>query len=129
MVLLQARELDDPAGLFEKTEYLLREWVNIYHSREAYKYRYEEEFRHFVGLLNRHGILKTDDMITKFIKMSTQMCVDLCYAALAEQNNAPTLVRRKSNLKSKSCHQFVKRFVGFRFEPSVFTLSTHLFVC
>ena len=46
----------------------------------------------FVGLLNRHGILKTDDMITKFIKMSTQMCVDLCYAALAEQNNAPTLV-------------------------------------
>ena len=94
MVPLQARELDDPAGLFEKTEYLLREWVNIYHSREAYKYRYEEEFRHFVGLLNRHGILKTDDMITKFIKMSTQMCVDLCYAALAEQNNAPTLVRR-----------------------------------
>ena len=91
----QAREIDDPPGLLEKTEYLLREWVNIYHSREAYKYRYEDEFRMFVGLLNRHGILKTDDMITKFIKMSTQMCVDLCYAALAEQNNAPTLVSQR----------------------------------
>lgn len=28
----QAREYDDPPGLHEKTEYLLREWVNIYHS-------------------------------------------------------------------------------------------------
>lgn len=28
----QAREYDDPPGLREKTEYLLREWVNKYHS-------------------------------------------------------------------------------------------------
>ena len=27
--------------------------------------------------------------------MSTQMCVDLCYRALSEQNNAPSLVRAK----------------------------------
>ena len=31
----QAREFDDPAGLHEKTEYLLREWVNMYHSPAA----------------------------------------------------------------------------------------------
>ena len=31
----QARELDDPPGLHEKTEYLLREWVNMYHSPGA----------------------------------------------------------------------------------------------
>ena len=29
---VQAREYDDPQGLHEKTEVLLREWVNIYHS-------------------------------------------------------------------------------------------------
>jgi CCR4-NOT transcription complex subunit 1 len=33
--ILQAREFDDPQGLLEKTEYLLREWVSIYHSPTA----------------------------------------------------------------------------------------------
>lgn len=33
--LSQARELDDPPGLHEKTESLLREWVNMYHSPAA----------------------------------------------------------------------------------------------
>lgn len=33
--ITQAREFDDPAGLHEKTEYLLREWVNMYHSPQA----------------------------------------------------------------------------------------------
>ena len=28
----QAKELDDPQGLHEKTEYLLREWVQMYHN-------------------------------------------------------------------------------------------------
>jgi CCR4-NOT transcription complex subunit 1 len=31
----QAREFDDPPGLHEKTEYLLREWVTMYHSPAA----------------------------------------------------------------------------------------------
>ncbi len=31
----QAREFDDPPGLHEKTEYLLREWVNMFHSPAA----------------------------------------------------------------------------------------------
>ena len=35
VVLSQAREFDDPQGLHEKTEYLLREWVNMYHSPQA----------------------------------------------------------------------------------------------
>ena len=39
----------------------------------------------FVQLMNQHGILKTDDLITRFFRMSTQMCVDLCYRALSEQ--------------------------------------------
>jgi CCR4-NOT transcription complex subunit 1 len=33
----QAREFEDPPGLLEKTEFLLREWVNAYHSRDAGK--------------------------------------------------------------------------------------------
>ena len=33
--ITQAREFDDPPGLHEKTENLLREWVNMYHSPQA----------------------------------------------------------------------------------------------
>lgn len=45
--------------------------------------------------MNGHGILKTDDLITRFFRLSTQMCVDLCYRILAETPNTPTLVRTK----------------------------------
>ena len=80
----QARELHDPPGLLEKTECLLREWVNMYHSHAAGKDS-TKAFTIFVQQMNLHGLLKTDDL----------MCVDLCYRALAEQNNSPTLVRAK----------------------------------
>merc|ERR1719187_399950 len=33
----QAREFEDPPGLLEKTEFLLRDWVNMYHSPSAGK--------------------------------------------------------------------------------------------
>lgn len=34
--IIQARDIDgDPPGLHEKAEYLLREWVNMYHSPAA----------------------------------------------------------------------------------------------
>ena len=76
--IAQAKEFEDPPGLLEKTEYLLREWVNAYHSRDAGKDS-RQAFIVFVQLMNQHGILKTDDLITRFFRMSTQMCVDLCY--------------------------------------------------
>ena len=98
--IAQAKEFEDPPGLLEKTEYLLREWVNAYHSRDAGKEKVKklqkgpdsstilffivgkdsrQAFIVFVQLMNQHGILKTDDLITRFFRMSTQMCVDLCY--------------------------------------------------
>ena len=89
--IAQAREFDDPHGLLEKTEFLLRDWVNMYHSPSAGKDS-TKAFTIFVQQMNMHGLLKTDDLITRFFRMSTQMCVDLCYRALAEQNSNQTLV-------------------------------------
>ena len=66
----------------------------MYHSPAAGKDS-TKAFTIFVQQMNLHGLLKTDDLITRFFRMSTQMCVDLCYRALAEQNNSPTLVRAK----------------------------------
>lgn len=91
---LQARDFDDPPGLMEKTEYLLREWVSMHHN-PTHARDPTKAFGMFVHQMNIHGILKTDDLITRFFKLSTQMCVDLCYRALAETNAAPSVVRAK----------------------------------
>ncbi len=45
--------------------------------------------------MHQQGILKTDDLITRFFRLCTEMCVDLCYRALAEQTHSPTLIRAK----------------------------------
>ena len=93
--IAQASEFDDPPGLHEKTEYLLREWVNMFHSPVAGKDS-NTAFSTFVTQMHQHGILKTDDLITRFFRLCTEMCVDLCYRALSEQNNyTPTIVRAK----------------------------------
>ena len=66
----------------------------MYHSPSAGKDS-TKAFIIFVQQMNLHGLLKTDDLITRFFRMSTQTCMDLYYRALAEQNNNPTLARAK----------------------------------
>ncbi|CAH1270308.1 CNOT1 [Branchiostoma lanceolatum] len=90
----QAREYDDPPGLHEKSEYLLREWVNMYHSPAAGRDS-SKAFQVFVQQMHQQGILKTDDLITRFFRLCTEMCVDLCYRALSEASHNPTLLRAK----------------------------------
>ncbi|XP_021921568.1 CCR4-NOT transcription complex subunit 1 isoform X2 [Zootermopsis nevadensis] len=96
---VRARDFDDPPGLLEKTEFLLREWISIHYSATAGRDP-TRAFSIFVQqvwpiAMNGHGILKTDDLITRFFRLSTQMCVDLCYRFLAEPASTPTLIRTK----------------------------------
>ncbi|XP_076878145.1 CCR4-NOT transcription complex subunit 1 isoform X4 [Brachyhypopomus gauderio] len=84
----QASEYDDPAGLREKAEYLLREWVNLYHSAAAGRDS-TKAFSAFVGQMHQQGILKTDDLITRFFRLCTEMCVEISYRAQAEQQHNP----------------------------------------
>uniref|UniRef100_A0A4W3H1Q2 CCR4-NOT transcription complex subunit 1-like n=1 Tax=Callorhinchus milii TaxID=7868 RepID=A0A4W3H1Q2_CALMI len=91
----QASEYDDPPGLREKAEYLLREWVNLYHSAAAGRDS-TKAFSAFVGQVRIHlamhqqGILKTDDLITRFFRLCTEMCVEISYRAQQEQQHNPT---------------------------------------
>lgn len=82
--LLQQRETPegDPPGLVERTEKLLREWVSIHQSGQIVKM-----FPIFVQQMTAHGILKTDDLVTRFFRLSTEMCVESCYRLLATQPN------------------------------------------
>lgn len=84
--LVQQRELSDgdPPGLIEKTERLLREWVTIHQTGQSVKM-----FPVFVQQMTAHGILKTDDLVTRFFRLSTEMCVESCYRLLATQQNGP----------------------------------------
>lgn len=60
----QAKDFQDPPALQEKTEVLLREWIQMYHSPTAGQGS-ASAFQHFVKQMNLHGILKTDDLITR----------------------------------------------------------------
>ncbi|XP_063227280.1 CCR4-NOT transcription complex subunit 1 isoform X2 [Bacillus rossius redtenbacheri] len=91
---VRASDFDDPPALVEKTDFLMREWVNLYHSPSAARDQ-TRTFSMFVQQLNQHGILKTDDLITRFFRLSTQMCVDMCYRTMSELSQSHTMVRAK----------------------------------
>lgn len=85
---------EDPPGLHEKVEYLLREWVRLCHQPGAGK-ESEKAFSTFVALLHQQGILRTDDLITRFFRISTELCVEVTYRALGDHPNSPTVARAK----------------------------------
>ncbi|KAJ7383193.1 CCR4-NOT transcription complex subunit 1 [Desmophyllum pertusum] len=85
---------EDPPGLHDKVEYLLREWVRLCHQPGAGK-ESEKAFSTFVALLHQQGILRTDDLITRFFRISTELCVEVTYRALGDHPNSPTMARAK----------------------------------
>lgn len=44
--------------------------------------------------MNCHGILKTDDLITRFFRLSTQMVVELCYRMLPDVTGSTATTAR-----------------------------------
>uniref|UniRef100_A0A4W4EPX1 CCR4-NOT transcription complex subunit 1 n=1 Tax=Electrophorus electricus TaxID=8005 RepID=A0A4W4EPX1_ELEEL len=104
----QASEYDDPPGLREKAEYLLREWVNLYHSAAAGRDS-TKAFSAFVGQMHQQGILKTDDLITRFFRLCTEMCVEISYRAQAEQQHNPAasaaIIRANSSVLDHDVRQ------------------------
>jgi len=83
----------------EKTERLLREWIQMYYSPQ---HDINKFFHAYVGQMNHHGILKTDDSITRFFQHSTELCVDYCFRHLTHTNsNSPTAVLE---IRSKCFH-------------------------
>lgn len=86
------RDYDDPQGFPEKTDFLLRDWVHVCNnnSRDLSK-----AFSLFIHQMNYHGILKTDELITKFFRIATQLCIDMCYRSLSECPNSPNMARSK----------------------------------
>lgn len=86
--ILQVRSNDfnDPL-MAEKVEYLLKDWAgpidnpngNPTQTRDTNSVK---SFSLFVNKLNLYGVLKTDDLITRFFRQATQWCIDLVYRHL-----------------------------------------------
>lgn len=45
--------------------------------------------------MHQQGILKTDDLITRFFRLCTEMCVELTYGTLKSHGANPAMVRAK----------------------------------
>ena len=78
----QARDFDDPAGLKEKSDQLLHDWLQ--HHAILPQKENTKVFQQFVLQMNSQGLFKTDDMITRFFRICTEICVDSCYLLLAK---------------------------------------------
>lgn len=100
---VRANDYDDPPGLVEKAEYLLNDWVTIYHTQSVGRDPIKT-FGMFVSKMNLYGILKTDDLITRFFRQATQICIDLVYKNL----NDPSASRQHTKTK---IFQFIDAFV------------------
>jgi len=78
----QAKEFDDPPGLKEKSEQLLHDWIQ-HHSVLPQKEN-TKAFQQFVLQMNTQGLFKTDEMITRFFRICTELCVESCYFYLGK---------------------------------------------
>ncbi|XP_039763279.1 CCR4-NOT transcription complex subunit 1 isoform X3 [Pararge aegeria] len=104
---VRSREYDDPHGLQEKTENLLREWRNILLSPLT-EIELGQNFNIYVHRMNMNGILKSDDMITRFFRIATQMCIENVYQLLTEDRMNPPPVPPKRDKYYAMCDSFIK---------------------
>lgn len=107
LIVTQSREYDDPPGLQEKTENLLREWRNVLLSPLT-EIEIGQNFNIYVHRMNMNGILKSDDMITRFFRIATQMCVESVYQLLNEDRMNPPPVPPKREKYYAMCDSFIK---------------------
>jgi CCR4-NOT transcription complex subunit 1 len=95
--MLQARvpvDVHDPPGFADKTEYLLKDWITIYHTQSVGRDPIKS-FGMFVNKMNIYGILKGDEALTLFFRHATQLCIDLTYRNLNDPGMTPTVAKAK----------------------------------
>lgn len=92
----QVRSIDfnDPI-MAEKVEFLLKDWADNYAESACDKSdaMVNKLFTSFVNKLNLYGVLKTDELITRFFSIATQWCIELNHnlhdpTATIQQNKA-----------------------------------------
>jgi CCR4-NOT transcription complex subunit 1 len=88
-----ANHADSDSDFLEKTERLLREWIQVFYSPN---HDINKFFTVYVQQMNMHGILKTDDSITRFFQHSTELCVDFCFRLLTQHPSPQNVLETRT---------------------------------
>ncbi|VDN52522.1 unnamed protein product [Dracunculus medinensis] len=82
--------------LQSKAEFILREWIQMCYSSITVR-EPQQVLAQIVHIMHEHGVLSTDEMITKFFRICTEMCVDVSYRLLKSEaaTTQPTIVRQR----------------------------------
>ncbi|CAH0545815.1 unnamed protein product [Brassicogethes aeneus] len=122
---VRAPSYEDPPGLVEKTDFLLRDWITIYSSQHQGRDS-TKAFSMFVHQMNVHGILKTDDLITRFFRLSTQLCVETVYRSLTDATLNMAIIRPKCYHTLDAYVRLVALLVKHSGEANNTTTKIHL---
>lgn len=82
--------------LQSKVEMILREWIQLCYTPMAQK-EPQQALATIVHVMHEQGVLSTDEMITRFFRLCTEMCVDVSYRLLKNETHAhqSTVVRQR----------------------------------
>ncbi|VDM37677.1 unnamed protein product [Toxocara canis] len=82
--------------LQSKVEMILREWIQLCYTPMAQK-EPQQALATIVHVMHEQGVLATDEMITRFFRLCTEMCVDVSYRLLKNESHVhqSTVVRQR----------------------------------
>ncbi|VDK56895.1 unnamed protein product [Anisakis simplex] len=82
--------------LQSKVEMILREWIQLCYTPMAQK-EPQQALATIVHVMHDQGVLQTDEMITRFFRLCTEMCVDVSYRLLKNESHVhqATVVRQR----------------------------------
>lgn len=76
--------------------------------------------------MNVQGILKSDDIITRFFRLSTQMMVELCYRQIPDQTQSTSSIRAKLFHTIDAYVKLIVLLVKHSGDASAITTKTNL---
>ncbi|EYC32927.1 hypothetical protein Y032_0002g514 [Ancylostoma ceylanicum] len=94
-------------GMSDKVEIILREWIGLCYTPMAQRNPKEALFQMIV-MMHDHGVLSGDEKISQFIRMCTEMCVDVALRLLKTDATAPV---SQSNIVRQRCYYTLDAFV------------------
>uniref|UniRef100_A0A1I7ZGD4 DUF3819 domain-containing protein n=1 Tax=Steinernema glaseri TaxID=37863 RepID=A0A1I7ZGD4_9BILA len=87
--------------LQSKVENILKHWIQLC-SDTSFQTDPQTALQHIVSMMHEQGVLSTDEMITRFLRMCTDMIVDVSYHHLLEDHAPPNRNR---------CYRYLDAFV------------------
>ncbi|GMS88516.1 hypothetical protein PENTCL1PPCAC_10691, partial [Pristionchus entomophagus] len=93
MPQLQGREEDTPE-MCGKVETILRDWIALCYTPMAQK-EPQQALATMIHLMHEQGVLATDEMITRFFRLCTELCIDVGYRLLKNEPMATSTVVRQ----------------------------------